>query len=176
MTAFLKVILQVGIFMVCAQTIVHFKPNGSYEKYLKILVSLMILIQIFRPILSLVGRSGESLEERIGFFQGQMWDGMEQAGDIAERADQILNQMSLEEIRERLETERRTSAGEDTDSGPGDGTGNQKKAGDSPGEEIGARKMDEESRDEESLRQSTVQIEKIQVELGTEAEKRAETE
>ncbi|MBE5872892.1 MAG: hypothetical protein E7287_00640 [Lachnospiraceae bacterium] len=43
-------ICQVGVFMICAQAIVHFRPKGSYEKYLKVLVSVMILIQIFLPI------------------------------------------------------------------------------------------------------------------------------
>ena len=39
-----------GIFMICAQAVVHFRPKESYEKYLKLLVSVIVLIQVFLPI------------------------------------------------------------------------------------------------------------------------------
>lgn len=45
-SSFVKAICQVGTFMICAQAIVHFRPKASYEKYLKMLVSAMILIQL----------------------------------------------------------------------------------------------------------------------------------
>ena len=33
-----QAICRVGMFMICAQAIVHFRPNEAYEKYLKLLV------------------------------------------------------------------------------------------------------------------------------------------
>ena len=44
------VIGQVGIFLICAQTLIHFRPRESYEKYLKLLLSVMLLIQLLRPL------------------------------------------------------------------------------------------------------------------------------
>lgn len=44
---FVKVICRMGIFMICAQAIVHFRPKASYEKYLKMLVSMMLVLQMF---------------------------------------------------------------------------------------------------------------------------------
>ena len=44
------VIGQVGIFLICAQTLIHFRPRESYEKYLKLLLSVMLLIQLFQPL------------------------------------------------------------------------------------------------------------------------------
>lgn len=41
-----QMICQLVIFMICAKSIVNFRPNASYEKYLKMLVSAMLLVQI----------------------------------------------------------------------------------------------------------------------------------
>ena len=49
------VIGQVGIFLICAQTLIHFRPRESYEKYLKLLLSVMLLIQLFQPLLTVLG-------------------------------------------------------------------------------------------------------------------------
>ena len=45
-----QAICRMGIFMICAQAVVHFRPKESYEKYLKLLVSVIVLIQVFLPI------------------------------------------------------------------------------------------------------------------------------
>ena len=49
------VIGQVGIFLICAQTLIHFRPRESYEKYLKLLLSVMLLIQLLQPLLTVLG-------------------------------------------------------------------------------------------------------------------------
>lgn len=46
------------IFMTCAQLLVYFRPKESYEKYLKLLMSALILLQFLTPIQRLfTGRS-----------------------------------------------------------------------------------------------------------------------
>ena len=49
------VIGQVGIFLSCAQTLIHFRPRESYEKYFKLLLSIMLLIQLLQPLLTVLG-------------------------------------------------------------------------------------------------------------------------
>mgnify|MGYP001337806022 CR=1 FL=1 len=49
------VIGQVGIFLICAQTLIHFRPRESYEKYFKLLLSIMLLIQLLQPLLTVLG-------------------------------------------------------------------------------------------------------------------------
>lgn len=49
-----QIVGQAGIFLICAQTIVHFRPKESYEKYLKLLLSVMLLIQLLQPVLTLL--------------------------------------------------------------------------------------------------------------------------
>lgn len=43
-----------SIFVILAQTIIHFGPRGAYEKYLKLLVSLMTMTVLVFPILELI--------------------------------------------------------------------------------------------------------------------------
>lgn len=62
---FLKMICRMGIFMICAQAIVHFRPKASYEKYLKMLVSSMVLIQLLMSVGGIFWTDGqEELTER----------------------------------------------------------------------------------------------------------------
>lgn len=103
MDAFLKAIAQVGIFIICAQAVIHFRPAESYEKYMKMLVSVMILVQVLGPFVGLFGGGMGEIEERIRFFQEQMNEGMQEAYRAAREAETKLNEMSLEEIRIQAE-------------------------------------------------------------------------
>ena len=64
--SWLESIKSMGIFLICAQTLLHFKPKGEYEKYIKLLVSIMLLVQLLEPIGLLLGllNKGE-LQEKI---------------------------------------------------------------------------------------------------------------
>lgn len=103
--------------MICAQAIIHFRPNGSYEKYLKLLVSVMVLLQLFAPLaglLSGVGGGALTLEDVVESLQ----EGMREAEKNAKETDALLEKMTLEEVRKRAqewkdeEAERREAGGE----------------------------------------------------------------
>ena len=66
-----RVIGQAGIFLICAQTVVHFRPKESYDKYLKLLLSVMLLLQLLQPVLTMFGGGdGWNAEEQVtGFMQ-----------------------------------------------------------------------------------------------------------
>lgn len=103
MKAFFNAICQMGIFMVCAQAIVHFRPNGSYEKYLRMLVSVMILVQIFLPVTRLFsGGVQQNMDELVNRMQRQMEESMEQAKSFSAASDELLDRMTLEEVKTRL--------------------------------------------------------------------------
>lgn len=99
-----QTICRTGIFMICAQTIVHFRPNESYEKYLKLLVSVMVLIQLFLPVgafLAGVSGAGGSIEG----FRESLEQSMEEARQQAAQTEAMLEQMTLEEVRRHIEEE-----------------------------------------------------------------------
>lgn len=90
--------------MICAQAIVHFRPQESYEKYLKLLVSVMVLVQLFLPLGSfLAGVGGEDARGQLESFRESLEQSMEEARQQAEETDALLEQMTLEEVRRRME-------------------------------------------------------------------------
>ena len=55
MTMWLNEIRSMGIFLICAQMLIHFRPKSSYVKYLRLLVSLILLAQFIEPIGRIAG-------------------------------------------------------------------------------------------------------------------------
>lgn len=100
---FFQIIRQIGIFMICAQTILHFKPSAQYEKYLKLLISVMVLLQILFPVLRLVssGGSEQFLEEmqQVGREMSRQMEQLEIEKNIEE--DAVVSRTKLE-IKTRL--------------------------------------------------------------------------
>ena len=63
----------ISIFLICAQTLIHFRAGGTYVKYLRLLVSIMLLVLLMEPFARVFGflESGE-LETMVEefFMQG----------------------------------------------------------------------------------------------------------
>lgn len=110
-----EAICRVGIFMICAQAILHFCPKSAYEKYLKLLVGVSVLLQLFLPVCRLLPGSGlketaKGLEE----FRTQLMSGMEQTQEELLQADALLEKMTLEEVRKRMEETEKAVQPEET--------------------------------------------------------------
>ena len=101
MEMFRDLIGQIGVFMICAQAVVHFRPKEVYGKYLRLLLSVMVLIQIISPIYGLLaGGTGESLDENIRSFQQEMEEAMGDAAKSSVISQQQLEKTGLEMLRE----------------------------------------------------------------------------
>lgn len=109
-----QTICRVGIFMICAQAIIHFRPQEAYEKYMKLLVSVMILVQLLLSAGKIF--LGEGMEETLRSLvrlQEELELELEQAAQEAADADRMLESMTLEEIRERLEEQETAGEGQE---------------------------------------------------------------
>lgn len=96
-------VCQIAVFMICAQAIAHFRPKESYEKYLRMLLSVMILIQIFQPFCKLFfGVTGQELSASVESFQRELDISMEEAAEQSVLAGEKLETMSLLEVQERM--------------------------------------------------------------------------
>lgn len=116
LNSFFQAICRVGIFMICAQAILHFRAQDAYEKYLKLLVSIMILIQLFLPVGSLLlGGKGLDVSEVLESMKEGMEEGMRTAEKDASAAEEILGQMTLEEIRGLVEEQEKSQEDGETE-------------------------------------------------------------
>ena len=85
---------QIGTFMICAQVLIHFRPDGSYEKYLKFLVSIMILAQLLSPFLQLTG-TYQDPEKRLQDMEGYRRQMEESTERIGQDAELVMEKMAL---------------------------------------------------------------------------------
>ena len=74
------------IFMVCAQLIVCFRPKESYEKYLKLLMTGLILMQFLRPVQRLLSMDTTDLEGALWEFQERFY---EQEGEALRQEETV---------------------------------------------------------------------------------------
>lgn len=100
---FFQTVKQIGIFMICAQVILHFKPSAKYEKYLKLLISVMVLVQILLPIINTFsGKSSLDFYVRVEEIQAEIDRSMEQLEiENAINEENILNR-TLKEVKSRI--------------------------------------------------------------------------
>ena len=84
-----RVIGQAGIFLICAQTVVHFRPKEFYDKYLKLLLSVMLLLQLLQPVLTMFGGGdGWNAEEQVTGFTQELQVVLTRASEQAEQSQE----------------------------------------------------------------------------------------
>lgn len=75
-----EIMKRASIFMILAQTIIYFRPQESYEKYLRFLIHLMLIVVLFFPVVELVNHSaGNRMQSSLSAYMSQMeqlMDGM----------------------------------------------------------------------------------------------------
>lgn len=101
-----SIIGHIGIFMICAQAIMHFRPKEIYGKYLRLLFGVMVLIQILQPFLSFFfGGTGMDISQSVQEFQSIVDKSMEEAIHRAAASEEQLERMSFEEMKSRVEAQ-----------------------------------------------------------------------
>lgn len=59
----LKTIREIGIFMIAAQAVIHFAPGVRYEKYIKSISGVIILLLFLKPFLQMSGGTWKEPEQ-----------------------------------------------------------------------------------------------------------------
>lgn len=97
----LQIVKQTGIFVVCAQMILHFKPAECYEKYIRLLIGIMVLAQLIAAGTAVFGKTGENFfDGRVDYYNGLLAQSMEGA-DMAEM-EALLEKMTMEEVQAQI--------------------------------------------------------------------------
>lgn len=123
MDSILEKIGQLAVFLICAQTLIHFRAADSYEKYIKLLVSLMLLILLFGPLGAIFG--GEStgdLAEKIWMYEQGLQETVLNPTMQEEDIQVMIDSITEKKIREGIEyaegEETGKDSAEDMDIGP----------------------------------------------------------
>lgn len=75
---FLKSMGRLTVFVICAQMLVYFRPKQVYEKYLRLLMNLLILLQFLLPVGNFLrGGTAQDLQARYEAFQDRLGEYME---------------------------------------------------------------------------------------------------
>lgn len=100
---FFLLIRQIGIFMICAQMLLHFKASESYGKYIRLLMSMMVLMQLALPIAGLLRqKSGEDFMRGLNGYEELFSVRMAEINQTCREAEAVLEAWTLDELRERM--------------------------------------------------------------------------
>ena len=129
----LQMIRQTGIFIVCAQMLLHFRPSEVYGKYIRLMMVLALLIG---PIAQIFGKgTAEPLENRVLFYNEALEREMEEAEKTGAEARSLLEKMTLEEVKSQLNKMQEAETPEDGRETPEDGRETSEDSEDTPEEE-----------------------------------------
>ena len=96
-----RVVGQVGIFLICAQTIVHFRPREAYEKYLKLLLSVMLLTQLLQPVLTVFGGGADqNAQAQVEEFTEELQSVLTRASERAKQSQEEIGQTAAAVVQE----------------------------------------------------------------------------
>lgn len=105
----LQNIREIGIFMVAAQAVVHFVPGRQYEKYVKSISSVIILLLFLKPFLhwsggqwqlpEVISQKAEEIAGQPDVLAGKFTNGVETEviRQMEEKIRELLNQELAEE-------------------------------------------------------------------------------
>lgn len=101
----LKEIGRVAVFIICAQTLLHFRAKESYEKYIKLLISMMVLLLLLKPFLNGgFGTEGDIFAEMVAKYEKELESGMflhwnqeEMEAVVVNMAQEVVSQEGLQE-------------------------------------------------------------------------------
>lgn len=99
-----RVVGQAGIFLICAQTIVHFRPKEAYEKYLKLLLSVMLLTQLLQPVLSVFdGGADQNVQAQVEEFTEELQSVLNRASERAKQSQEDIGNTAAAVVQEAEE-------------------------------------------------------------------------
>lgn len=101
--SFFHLIWQLGLFLIVAQTIQHFKPNESYGKYIRILSNIMVLSMFIVPLITLFKKDMvQEFQTQILLYQQQLETINADVGYNEEDNQKVIVSKIEQEIKARL--------------------------------------------------------------------------
>ena len=102
---FLEFIKRMGIFLICAESILYFSPGNTYQKYIRILIGFMLLMQFMIPVKAiLTGQERIAIESQVNEFRLQLENVSNERSSLLAfpNQEELITQSITEEIKSRL--------------------------------------------------------------------------
>ncbi len=98
----LREIGRVAVFIICAQTLLHFRAKESYEKYIKLLISMMVLLLLLKPFFhGEYGMESDFLEQMIAKHEKELEENVFSMEMNQEKVEEIVMSMSMEAVSQK---------------------------------------------------------------------------
>ena len=98
----LREIGRVAVFIICAQTLLHFRAKESYEKYIKLLISMMVLMLLLKPFfIFFFGTESDFLEQMIAKHEKELEENVFSMEMNQEKVEEIVMSMSMEAVSQK---------------------------------------------------------------------------
>lgn len=97
-------IKEIGIFMIVAQAVMHFAPGKQYEKYIKLIASVMVLLLFVNPFVS---RAGDiETEWEVGMEQIMQELDEQQTGEKSQslQGNTVVSNTAMQQIEENIQS------------------------------------------------------------------------
>lgn len=106
MSALVELIKKIGIFMIAAQAVIHFAPGQKYEKYLKMIVGIMILLQLLSPLYSISVNAETDWNKQFQKIEEEIAQGMPEGilGEISNAGMGTTTEKVIEELEGEIKT------------------------------------------------------------------------
>lgn len=96
-------IRRIGIFMIAAQTVMHFAAGKQYEKYMKIITGIIVLLLFVTPFVSSSGIPITDWQAELERMEQQIQSNMQtEISCIASPAQTVVLRQIEEEVKERM--------------------------------------------------------------------------
>lgn len=106
-------IREIGIFMIAAQAVMHFAPGKQYEKYIKLIASVMVLLLFMNPFVS----GAEDIEAEWEYGTKQMMQQLEEreTGQNSQNlwGNTIVENTAMQQIEEEVQSRLNLVLGEE---------------------------------------------------------------
>lgn len=116
MNYLLEILGRIGIFIVLVQTLLHFKANESYEKYIRMLTNIMILSMLIIPIISIFKKNiPQEMNRQIAFYQQQLLE-IENENSIEQKIedDRLIQDQILDAYEQEIKSKINNSSTENS--------------------------------------------------------------
>lgn len=112
MDSFVDLIKKIGIFMIAAQAVIHFAPGQKYEKYIKMVVSIMVLLQFLEPVYEIFAKTQTDWEAEFHALEDELSGGMEEQTNAYMGTDQVTRAL-VSSIEQEIKSKLNSVAGDE---------------------------------------------------------------